>query len=159
MQQIARQVHDLIVVPTLKEVEMYTPAAAKLITYTAAVESGFGYLKQLNGPAVGWWEMQSNAYEQCVSYLNRDTSVMAGHKKLILTACGLSVMPPFETMIWNLRFAMCMARVQYWQCEDKMPEANDLKGLGEYYIKLYNRGGKATIERFIAVCDGLLPNE
>lgn len=148
----AKQVLELIVRPTLKLISMHSISAERLLIYTGVVESDFDFLKQNpGGPALGWWQMEPIAYKQNVKYINRSPNL----SRRILAACFLDMMPPFETIIWNLRLACIMARIQYWQHEEPLPSEDDLDGLGRYYIKYYNRGGKATLDGFIKKCDGL----
>lgn len=154
MKIIAQQVHDLIVVPTLPLIGMDSPSARKLMVYTAAVESGFECIKQLGGPAIGFWQMQFNAYDQCRDYLRRPSNDRL--QRTILNECNLVGLPVYDTMLWHLKFAMCMARVQYWQVEEPMPGENDLDGMASYWARHYNCGKNPDVERFKNVCEGLL---
>lgn len=148
----AKQVLDLIVRPTLKLISMHSVSAERLLIYTGVVESDFDFLKQApGGPALGWWQMEPIAFKQNVIYLSRNPTIY----RTVLATCFLDIMPPFETIIWNLRLACIMARVQYWQHEEPLPHEDDLEGLGRYYIKYYNCGGAATMKGFIEKCEKL----
>lgn len=156
MMREAVQVHQLVVVPTLSLIGLSSTAGDRLTTYTGQTESQYDALRQVlqsgnYGEGYGWWQMQENAYKQCVSYLNRNANL----KRRILSACYLDVFPDVTALIWNIRLACCMARIQYWQEPEPLPAYNDLEGLGRYYVKYYNRGGKATIDKFMRDCSGI----
>lgn len=150
----AQQVLNLVVQPTLKLIGLDSPSAQLLVTYTGQMESKYDALKQYgNGPAIGFWQMEPIAYRQNVIYLGNHPEL----KARILTACFLDFMPPFETIIWNLRFAVCMARIHYWQKPEPLPKPDDLNALGAYWKKYYNTNkGDGTVERFVKVCSGLV---
>lgn len=157
MNREAKHILELVIKPVLPLVGMDSESAQLLMVYTGEVESGYDNLRQVlpsgnYGPAYGFWQMQENAYVQCVKYLGRNLNL----KNRILSACYFDVLPPFESLIWNVRFAMLMARVQYWQVEAPLPKPDDLEGLGAYYLKYYNRGGAGSVKRFVEVCRGLL---
>lgn len=160
MNREALHVLDLVIKPVLKLTGMDNHNGLILTCYTGETETHYDALRQvLNsgnyGEAYGWFGMQQNAYEQCVSYLNRrDNKDLRGR---ILSACYLEMFPPLEALIWNVRLAACMARVQYWQNEEPIP--SDLEGMARYYLKYYNRGGKGSIEKFMNDCKNLLPAE
>jgi hypothetical protein len=148
----AKQVLELIVRPTLKAVCMHSVSAERLLVYTGVVESDFDFLKQNpGGPALGWWQMEPIAYKQNCSYLKRHPNMY----RRALATCFLEILPPFETLIWNLRLACIMARIQYWQREEPLPSEDDLEGMANYYVKYYNCGGAATVEGFMKKCKGL----
>lgn len=160
MDREAKQILELIIKPTLKLIGMTSPSALILMTYTGQTESGYDALRQVlpsgnYGPAYGWWQMQENAYNQVISYLNRRDNERI--KRSILAACYLDILPPFETLIWNVRFACCAARVQYWQNTEPLPRPDDFDALADYYLKYYNRGGKGTLEKFKKDCKDLIP--
>lgn len=152
MNREAKHVLQLVVKPVLTLIGKGGQAANLLITYTGESETHYDALRQVlpsgnYGPAYGWWGMQENAYNQGIKWLNRSENAIL--KKSILASCFLDMIPPFETLIWNIRFAACMARVQYLQEAEPMPLANDLEGMGRYYVKYYNRGGAANLAKFL----------
>ena len=42
-----------------------------------------------------------------------------------------------------------MARLKYWRYPSPIPDPDDLEGLGHYWLKVYNAGGKGTIEKWM----------
>jgi hypothetical protein len=43
---------------------------------------------------------------------------------------------------YNLKFACQMARIKYYRFPKPLPDADDVEGLGEYWLRYYNTGGK-----------------
>jgi hypothetical protein len=159
MNREAQHVLDLIVKPLLPLIGMDSRSAQLLMVYTAAVETGFDNLRQVIsggnfGPAIGWWQMEKETFDWLTKYLNKNVEI----KNRILSACYLEIIPPAETMIWNIRFACCMARIRYLVVPERLPHPEDLEGMGHYWLKYYNGDGegKGSLERFMAVCKGLV---
>lgn len=157
MNRESQQVLDLIIKPLLGLIGMDSESAQLLMVYTGAVESGYDNLKQVlqsgnYGAGNGWWQMEEATYNSLVKYLNSNSDI----RRRILAACYLDVMPPFECMIWNQRFACAMARIKYWPFAEPLPKPDDLEGMARYWLKYYNGGGKGTTERFIEVCKNLV---
>ena len=54
-----KQIIQLIIQPTLKDLNLYSLAAEQLLAGTCAQESGMGtYIAQVNGPALGIYQME-----------------------------------------------------------------------------------------------------
>lgn len=159
MNRESQQVLDLVIKPLLGLLgNMDSESARLLMVYTGAVETGYDNLRQVlqsgnYGAGYGWWQMEEATYNSLVKYLNTEPDL----RKRILSACFLDMMPPFETLIWNQRFACAMSRVKYWIRPEPLPSPNDLEGLARYWKKFYNSDlGDGTIERFIAICKDLV---
>lgn len=156
MNREAKHVLDLIITPTLALTGMGGGAADRLMVLTGEVETGYDNLRQVlanghYGEGYGWWSMQNNAFTTNVKWLSKNPM----YRQNILTACYLETMPDINAIIWNVRFALCIARVQYWINPEPLPKANDIQGLGQYWLKYYNRGGKGTLQRFQEAADRL----
>lgn len=159
MNREAQHVLDLIIKPLLPLLGMDSESARLLMVYTGEVETSYDYLRQVlesgnYGPAIGWWQMEEATFNSLLKYLNKEPDI----RRRVLSACYLDIMPPYESMTWNLRFACAMARVNYWQYTEKLPQPNDLEGLAKYWLKYYNGNGqgKGTVERFMSICKNLV---
>jgi hypothetical protein len=157
MNREAQHVYDLIIKPTLPMIGLDSPSARILMVCTGQVETAFDHLRQVlpnghYGPGYGWWSQQENSYAQNVRYLSKEPKL----KARILSTCYLDLMPNFDALIWNLRFACAMARLHYWQYKEPLPAADDLEGMGKYWLRYYNKGGKGTLDRFMAECKDLV---
>ena len=116
---------------------MKTPAAEALLLGTALVESGLMYLRQGlqrlddgRGAALGLWQMEARTHEDHWRYLQRHPAIAA--------AIEIGPKPPPERLCTDLLYACRMARVHYWRVRAKMPEADDLQGLADYWKPFYN---------------------
>lgn len=142
------QFRSLIIEPVLSKLQMYSKEAEELLVFTCAAESlGGTYLHQVQGPAVGIFQMEPNTYTDIwVNYIrgrNQLATLMALHM-------GCNRIPDVERMIYDLHFAAAMARIHYLRHSGKLPKKDDVDGIWEYYKKYYNTvKGKATKEESI----------
>jgi len=137
-----------LIADTLEEIGLYSEDAVNLLMGTAAQESGFGtYLKQLkNGPALGVFQMEPTTFKDILEkYLKHKKNLYCR----VYDALGYDFVPNDpELLVYNLKFAIIMARIHYRRVPEPLP--NDLSGYAKYYKKYYNTHlGKGTEEEFI----------
>jgi len=129
---------------TLQEIELYSEEAVKLLMGTAAQESGLGtYLRQLrNGPALGIFQIEPATFKDLFeNYLFKKPDLF---NKVKTFAIELEA----EEMVWNLKFAIVMARIFYLRMPGSLPTT--LNGMAKYYKQYYNTPlGAGTEEEFI----------
>lgn len=136
---------ELILRPTLKEIGMWSRAAENLLTIIPLVESNLTHVKQLNGPALGFNQIEKFTYYDLINYLERREDL----KEKILNACYLRDFPPFEALVWHLRLSICIARLKFWTRTQPLPLYDDPVGMWEQYKEIYNSSlGKAEPKRF-----------
>ncbi|ADZ91088.1 hypothetical protein GV054_09095 [Marinomonas mediterranea] len=150
------QLRDLVVVPTLSNLGMYSLAAEQLVMGTIAQESRGTYLKQLGkGPALGLIQMEpathADIWRNFVRYTKRLTvdlrALLSAEADDVFEVCGV---PDDTELITNLKYAVAMCRVHYWRKPQTLPEANNIKALGEYWKDHYNTfKGAGTVDEFI----------
>lgn len=136
------QLRELIV-ETLKEIDLYSEDAVNLLMGTCAQESHLGqYIKQLNGPALGVFQMEPNTFNDIFSnYLRYKRELLDS----IYNLCGDI---HNKNVMWNLKLAICFARVHYLRVPEKLP--NTIEGYAAYWKKYYNTYlGAGTEEEFI----------
>ncbi len=121
---------------TLKEYRLHSPAAANLLMGTAAQESRFGtYLRQIRGPALGVFQMEPATFD----WLQRK---YGGAFDFLLRRA--------DEMVWDLRFAILMARLRYRIVQETLPPAGDIDALAAYWKKYYNtEKGAGTVSQFV----------
>lgn len=137
------QFKTLIVRPALAGAGLDGDAAANLLTGTALVESNLAWLEQMRGPALGITQMEPATHDDCWENFLRHNPDLAKH---ILATSGLSGMPDAGTMVWNLRYAILMARVKYLRVQAPLPAASDAYGLASYHKQFYNTAsGSANV--------------
>lgn len=140
------QLRLLIIRPTLLALGLHSLAAEELMLGTCAHESKGGtYLKQVNGPALGAWQMEMATHDDIWKrYLPNQpikSSLMANH-------CQIRTRPSAEIMVYHLTYACAMARLCYARHAETIPK--DLEGQAEYWKQYYNtKKGAGTVEAYI----------
>lgn len=138
----ADQLRAFIIKPALENLMLYSDEAVELILFTCANESEGGtYLKQLNGPALGIYQMEPKTYNDIwQNYIFNKNDL----KLQLLYGFDAPKMPDEERLIYDLKFATAMVRIHYARVEEPLPKLYDLFGLWTYYKKYYNTSnGKA----------------
>jgi len=135
-----------VIVPTLKYLELDTPAARRLLLGTAAQESHMGrWLKQIKGPALGIYQMEPATHDDIWNHYLK-------HRPRLATKVEKLLCPGFnrhEQLKWNLAYATAMARVHYFRVPYALPGHHDIAGLATYWKNFYNSAlGKGTVEEF-----------
>jgi hypothetical protein len=138
----------LVIEPVLRDAQLYSEAAVNLILGTAAHESRMGkYFMQTNGPAIGIFQMEPATHDDIWgNYLKyKDAKPYTAMLDALCYHKHRS-----DIMFWNLRYAALMCRVHYYRKPDPLPEADDIRALGEYWKKHYNTHlGKGTVDKFV----------
>lgn len=157
---LASHLKNYIIVPTLQLLgnEFNSNAAINLLLGTAAQESHLGkYLHQLNGEALGIYQIEMDThidiYENYLQYrselLDKITTFLISFK-LTNSNPILRISYYEQNLIGNLYYATAIARLIYYRVSEKLPEADDIEGLAEYWKKYYNtEKGKGTVKEFV----------
>ena len=151
------QIRELVIRPTLKGIGLWSEAAENLLVGVGLVESGFKLLKQINGPACGYWQIEPATADDLVfRYLNRqsgavDSDSLIGRLREYLGFSPWSLSPEtlHRKLIGDMELGCALARIKFWMDKEPLPEANDINGLAETWLRVYNAGGKGTISRFM----------
>ena len=149
------QLRELVIRPALQHIELWTPAAENLVLGTALVESKAEYVHQVQGPALGLWQMEPATHDDIwknylhfnrrlanlVEQLQTDAAITAGSLELI----------------GNLYYGAAMCRVHYRRALEPIPAEKDAEAMARYWKAHYNTVlGAGTVEkalpRFIVVC-------
>jgi hypothetical protein len=130
------QLRELIIKPALERLYLYSEDAVELLVFTCAVESdGGSYLKQINGPALGIYQMEPNTYNDIwENYIKLKKSLMTQ----ISSNFEVFYMPDEDRMVYDLRYATLMARIHYDRVPESLPAHNDVNQIWEYYKLHYN---------------------
>lgn len=155
----SQQLHDHIIKPTLEYMgkSYNTPEARLLLLATAAIESDCGYyIKQVNGPALGIWQMEINTHvdiwENCDSLRNSDLAISIG-KLEIESPVNIS------ELITSPAYACAMARLKYSMDSEPLPKITGVRiddeiSFYEYYKRIYNtKHGKSTFTKWQIACE------
>lgn len=141
-----KQFHDLILVPTLNSMGLYSKEACQIIIGTGCQESKFTFIHQEDkGPALGFFQCEPATYK---SIINNVFLYNVAMKQRFQAVLGSEIMPDFSGLMWNLKLACIVCRLHYLRVNEEIPI--DLKGQAAYYKKYYNTPlGKATEQEYI----------
>ena len=146
-----QQLHDYIIKPTLEYMGgNYNSIKARfLLLCTSAIESDCGhYIKQVNGPALGIWQMEPDTHddiwENCdVCYGDLGQKVMELSLKENTPDSDSVLFDGLNDLIESPMYACAIARLKYSMTPEPLPEytgdANiDLRAFYDYYAKFYH---------------------
>lgn len=140
-----KQLKEYIVVPTLKQIGCYSDDAANLLMGTALQESNGGrYLRQINGPACGIYQMEPATAKDIIdNYLKHRKPLLEKVFQFYNYWSSLE-----DNLTGNLWFATAMCRVHYLRVKETLPTTPE--GYAEYWKKYYNTAsGKGTVKEFL----------
>lgn len=146
---------DLIIKPTLAELAKVEPrinsdAAVALLLGTALCESELTFLRQrVNGgfgPAISFFQVEPITHEDVKRYLKERRPDLA---KRVFAPTNVLDPDDFE-LATNLRYSTGIARIKYWMDPHPLPLADDIRGLADYYKRVFNTElGKGTAKKFL----------
>ena len=142
-----KQFKEYIVTPTLKEIRLYSESAEQLVLGTAVYESGgLKYIHQIGGPALGVCQMEPATHDDIWKhYLKYQPDLTIELNKL----CDIGRYDSNELM-YNLRYAVAMCRIQYFRRPEALPAVGDYIEQAKYYKKFYNTyKGKGTVGEYL----------
>lgn len=147
----ARQLKDIVIVPSIMALGLYSDNAINLLLGTCAQESGMGHFIVQQQIAfkggIGIYQMQRLTYDDIWNRKIASNIAMKAKLKLLL---GYEGKPPAERMATDTALATVMTRLFYSAIPVQLPDANDIRGLAEYWKKYYNTAfGKGSIDEFI----------
>lgn len=145
------QLNQYVVQPVLNAFgsPFNSTSAAVLLLGTALHESmGGEYLAQINGPALGAWQMEPFTHDDCWNnFLNYQSGLAAAVNQFNIQNGGSA------QMAYNLAYACAMARVKYIRAQPPLPAANDFQNLALYYKQYYNSDlGAAVVDPDLVNC-------
>ena len=131
------------------------PKAIELIYNTGLVESKYVYIKQIKGPARGYFQMESlTAMDICANYLQYRQSLMKKVAEVSMIDIKYFLNPKED--IWqhiltsNLYAQICMARMHYRRVPKPLPHT--LEEQAVYWKSSYNAyKGKGTPQHFAEI--------
>jgi hypothetical protein len=131
------QLKYAVVEPALLAIGLAGTAALNLVTGTALVESGAQYVQQINGPALGLWQMEPATEQDCwTNFLGYNTALAAQVKALL--APYNSVDQRTQQLVSNMLYAAAMCRIKYRRAAPPLPAYNDAAGMADYHKSVYN---------------------
>lgn len=149
----AQQLHDHIIKPTLEYMKgNYNSKNARfLLLCTAAVESNCGHkIKQVDGPALGIWQVEPlthiDIWQNCDALFSVEFS-RSIHSLEIMANVNLS------ELISSPLYSCAMARLKYSMDTAPLPDCDNFRSVYDYYKRIYNTPlGASTYEKFKKAC-------
>lgn len=155
-----QQLHDLIIKPALKYMggNYYSKESAFLLLCTAAIESDCGYyIKQINGPALGIWQMEpkthNSIWDECdvlheysFGKLIADLGLVKNNEENSSDYKSDLTLSPM--------YACAMARLKYSMDPNPLPKLTgdnnaDSRAFYCYYKRVYNTElGASTFDKW-----------
>lgn len=155
-----RQLRDYVVAPALKEIGLWSLGAEQLVMGTGAQESGFVYLAQKGGPALGLWQMEPATETDQLVQLGLVAPPNSSERRaqtLQLRRIGIALEEIMaggfrsHQLSWNLLYAAAMCRFAYYRHPEPCPGPGDIEAMAKLYKLRYNTpAGAATEAEFVA---------
>jgi hypothetical protein len=140
-----KQFMEYIIIPVLEDLNMDSEEARMLMIGTALVESNLRSIRQVDGPALGVYQMEPDTIDDVHRYLKVNLDVMEKFQD----AAGYDINEGVvhNRAVWDLKYATALARVKYWMDEGPLPK--DINGLAKYWKHVYNTNkGKGMVHVF-----------
>ena len=141
---------DQVVIPANHTLLLESHVSNMLILGTAAQESNFRFLEQISGgPGVGLFQMEPlTHYDIWRNWLASRRSWR--DRAYYWCATEAPEIPDASEMAWNLRYAVTMARLQYYRVKEPLPLTASPLALGAYWKRHYNtEKGAGTVSQFV----------
>jgi len=127
-----------------------SPAAEQLLCMTAVHESGgFKYDKQVNGPALGYMQIEPTTYTDiAVRYLHEQRPELAWilNGLVIPHRSALYVPSAAPQLQWNAPLQIAIARLKYWMVPEPLPSITDNGAMASYWRRVYNTRSDISLE-------------
>jgi|TARA_R100001530_G_scaffold115286_1_gene82220 hypothetical protein len=139
-------------------------SAIDLVLTTGIVESRYRYIRQIRGPARGFWQVEpKTAHDNVVSYLKYRVPLI--RKCAEVSHIPLSDWVSSDVDKWdeiletNIAAGIIHCRMKYWRVPRRLPKTT--RGMASYWKKWYNTDkGAGKKEHFIeAVTKYLIDDE
>ena len=151
-----------IVIPTHDELGLLGASANHLSLGTCAKESELGrYDHQIGGgPALGWWQIEPTTNKLVLDWLFKNRHDLF---EIVINIRGRTHAPGVISpdinkvaLQYNPQYGCAIARCLYLSIPSPLPAADDVIGMAHYWKDYYNRGGKGTVEEFVACYERLV---
>ena len=118
-------------------------SAIELLTMIASHESaGFKYVQQLNGPALGLYQMEPIGFDEVKRYLDL--------RRERFTKLRWVENSEFEMLNYDQRLATISARIFFLAKPESLPDGNQPEKLADYCKRYWNTpAGKATAGHYL----------
>lgn len=123
-----------IITPTLNRIGLSSPAAINLVAGIGLAESGYITRHQVDGPALGFWQMEPATEWDC---WDNFISYRPSLAKLV-DIVAYPDDPSSSLLVTNDNYAAAMCRVRLLRVPEPLPDADCAVALCAYWRKYYN---------------------
>lgn len=150
------QIRQYVVVPTLRDIGLYSESAERLVMATGMAESRYEYIDQVErggerraGYAYGFWQMEEATHDDIWRNYLKYNQTLANKIRMKMVV-GMN---DALQMQGNMYYGTAMCRTHYRRISAPLPDPNDIERLAAYWKKYYNTHlGAGTIDGFIQKC-------
>jgi len=143
-----------VISPTLKAIGLFSEEADSIVLGTSFAESLLGdrtHLVQVGGPALGIFQIEPDTHQDIwVNFLAYRPELAGKVRRLcapeFLQPDGI---PEDAALVGCLPYAAAICRLVYRRSPEPLPHHNDPQAQGAYWVRWYNRGGKATAQKYV----------
>ena len=131
----------------LNRIGLYSEDAVRLVYETGLAESRYRHLEQINGPALGFFQIEPATVRDIWE------NYALHHPKIrdSLFALGFDESELEFRIISNIALQIALCRLTYRRDPDEIP--NNMIDRAAYWKKVYNtRLGKGTLEHYLKAC-------
>ena len=124
-------------------------AAVNLIYRTGLAESGYRTVVQAGGgPALGYLAVRAGHLQRLLRELHPVPKGLCDDLTEGLRASRRGrPFPPWLKTNHGLAAALC--RIHYRRVSAPLPQAEDIEGQAEYWLRYYNAGGPGSVQHFL----------
>jgi len=140
-----------VISPALEFIGLNSEAARLLLLGTAVQESRLKYLKQINGPACSFYQLEPATVRDIhKNFLSYRPELSVRVHEIVWPIHDIDNVEVLEAeLVNNLFYATIMARMVYYRTPDPLP-INDIPGMAKMWKEYYNTHlGKGTEIEFV----------
>jgi len=126
---------DYVLKPTLNDMKMFSIEAVYLMYATAYTESRLTHLKQLNGPALGIFQIEPATYLDVKRYLDTRENIKA---RVLRAIDNVDIPCSSLHLVTDLKLSTIFARLKYWMSPQPLPDKYQNIDMYHYYKTIYN---------------------
>lgn len=144
-----QQVRELIIIPSLRAIGLWSLPAEQLLLGTALMESNLSYLAQVPTPvAMSIFMVENPTYLDLRSYLFGNKALM----QKILDFLSMDELPSNHAYLaGNLYAAAIFARIKYYQIKEPLPSAGDAAAMAKYWSAYYQTSNNMLQQQKFAI--------
>lgn len=138
------QFRHFIIKQSLNAIQAWSQDAEELLVFTCAVESlGGTYIHQVNGPALGIYQMEPDTHNDIwENYIKKNPSLNIMIQTNLVGCSQLDA----NRLIYDLQYATIMARLHYMRVKEPLPSSKNIEDIWAYYKKYYNTEHGKSLE-------------